>query len=155
MEKVRRFTSSVLEPHERGVEFGRRHAAEVARTVAAYHALFQAKASGPFDVEHWGGAAWQRIGELAPSMADEIRGIADGAGLPVWEIAALNARTELLAVADPTGVDECSTVVSLPPSAPPVAVQTWDWYDAMADGWLHWTIPHPDGRVVQTVTEYG
>jgi isopenicillin-N N-acyltransferase-like protein len=25
----------------------------------------------------------------------------------------------------------------------------------MAGNWFHWTIPHPDGRVVQTVTEYG
>ena len=155
MEKVRRFTSSVLEPYERGVEFGRHHPAEVARTVAAYHALFAAKATEPFDVEYWGQAAWQRICELAPAMADEIRGIAVGAGVPVQEIAALNARTELLAVVDPTGVDECSTVVSLPPASPPVAVQTWDWYDAMSDGWLVWTIPHPDGRVVETVTEYG
>ena len=34
-------------------------------------------------------------------------------------------------------------------------MQTWDWYDAMSDGWFTWTIPHPDGRVVQTVTEFG
>jgi isopenicillin-N N-acyltransferase-like protein len=34
-------------------------------------------------------------------------------------------------------------------------VQTWDWYDAMADDWFVWTIPHPDGRVVRTLTEYG
>ena len=155
MEKVRRFTSSVLEPYERGVEFGRHHPAEVARTVAAYHALFAAKATEPFDVEYWGQAAWQRICELTPTMAAEIRGIADGAAVPVHEVAALNARTELLAVVDPTGVDECSTVVSLPASRPPLAVQTWDWYDAMSDGWLHWTIPQPDGTVVETVTEYG
>jgi isopenicillin-N N-acyltransferase-like protein len=68
----------------------------------------------------------------------------------------LNARTELLAVADPTGVaTECSTVVALPADGPPVAVQTWDWYDAMAADWFVWTIPHPDGHVVRTVTEYG
>ena len=64
--------------------------------------------------------------------------------------------TELLAVADPTGVtDECSTVVALPDNGTPVAVQTWDWYDAMADDWFAWTIPHPDGHLVRTVTEYG
>ena len=34
-------------------------------------------------------------------------------------------------------------------------MQTWDWYDAMSDGWFTWTIPFPDGRVVQTVTEFG
>jgi isopenicillin-N N-acyltransferase like protein len=45
--------------------------------------------------------------------------------------------------------------VSLSSGRPPVACQTWDWYDAMGDGWFTWTIPHPDGRVVSTVTEFG
>jgi len=103
----------------------------------------------------WAERAWQLICEVAPTSADEIGGIADGSGVPVREIAALNARTELLAIANPLGVDECSTVVSLPRGRPPVAVQTWDWYDAMSANWLHWTIPHPDGLVVETVTEYG
>ena len=61
----------------------------------------------------------------------------------------------MLVAANPTGVTECSSVVSLPPGAAPFAVQTWDWYHAMSDGWLHWRIPHPDGRAVETVTEYG
>jgi len=152
---VRTFTSSVLGPEGRGTEFGRRHRDEVARTVAAYRRLFLARAVGPFDVDAWSERAWHRIQELAPEAAAEIRGIADGAGLPVRDVAGINARTELLAVADPLGVDECSTVVALPPGRRPVAVQTWDWYDAMADHWLHWTIPHPDGRLVETVTEYG
>jgi len=125
------------------------------RTIAAYRRLFDACATGPFDVDMWAERAWQLISDVAPSAADEIRGIADGARVPVREIAALNARTELLAIANPMGVDECSTVVSLPRGRPPVAVQTWDWYDAMSANWLHWTIPHPDGRVVETVTEYG
>ena len=155
MTQVRRFTSSVLEAYDRGVEFGRHHRPEVTATVASYRRLFEVKAIGPFDVDYWSAHAWERILDLAPSMVDEIRGIADGADLPVTTIAALNARTEMLAIANPTGVDECSTVVSLPAGRAPVAVQTWDWYDAMSAGWLHWTIPHPDGRVVQTVTEYG
>jgi isopenicillin-N N-acyltransferase-like protein len=131
------------------------HRDEVVGTVAAYRRLFQARALGPFDVDAWSERAWHRIRRLAPEPAAEIRGIADGAGLPVSHLAGINARTELLAIANPTGVNECSTVVSLAPGRPPVAVQTWDWYDAMADLWLHWTIPHPDGRVVETVTEYG
>ena len=87
--------------------------------------------------------------------AEEIAGIAAGAGLTVEQVASVNARTEILVAANPTGQTECSTVVAQPPGRPPVAVQTWDWYDAMADGWFTWTIPHPDGRVVQTVTEFG
>ncbi len=149
------FTSSVLPPHARGVELGRRFAAEVAETVARYRRLFTTRAGGSFDVDLWSARAWATIERVAPVHAEEIAGIAAGAGLTVEQVASVNARTEILVAANPTGQTECSTVIVQPPGRPPVAVQTWDWYDAMADGWFTWTIPHPDGRVVQTVTEFG
>ena len=152
---LRSFTSSVLPPHERGVELGRRFAAEIADTVARYRRLFATRADRPFDIDEWSDRAWRTIERVAPVHADEIAGIAEGAGLTVQQLASINARTEILVAANPTGQTECSTVISLPPGRPPVAVQTWDWYDAMSDGWFTWTIPHPDGRVVQTVTEFG
>jgi isopenicillin-N N-acyltransferase-like protein len=151
----RTFTSSPLPPHERGQEFGDRFTAEVAETVATYRRLFERRAEGPFDVDLWSARAWEAISRLAPLQADEIAGIAEGARLPVEHVAAVNARTEILVAANPTGQTECSAVVSLPPGRPPVAAQTWDWYDTMSDGWLTWTIPHPDGRVVRTLTEFG
>ncbi|QNN54525.1 C45 family autoproteolytic acyltransferase/hydolase [Nocardioides mesophilus] len=150
------FTSSVLEPYDRGAELGEHFRAEIAATVAAYRRLFAARAgSRTFDVDLWAGRAWESILDLAPLHAEEIAGIAAGAGRPVHEIAAINARTELLVAANPTGISECSSVVSLPEGRAPFAVQTWDWYHAMSDGWFHWRIPHPDGRVVETVTEFG
>jgi isopenicillin-N N-acyltransferase like protein len=153
---VRTFTSSVLGPADRGRELGERQREEITRTVSAYRRLFAARATRPFEVDTWAEQAWAAITDLAPVAADEIAGIAEGARLPVREVAMLNGRTELLAVADPTGVtDECSTVVALPEGGTPVAVQTWDWYDAMGEDWFVWTVPHPDGHVVRTVTEYG
>jgi isopenicillin-N N-acyltransferase like protein len=149
------FTSSPLPPHERGREFGERFRDRVTETVASYRRLFERRAEGPFDVDLWSERAWDAIRRLAPGHADEIAGIASGAGLAAEQVASINARTEILVAANPSGLSECSTVVSLPPGRPPVAVQTWDWYDAMSDGWLTWTIPHPDGRVVRTVTEFG
>lgn len=152
------FTSSVLEPYDRGRELGRHFAREVAGTAARYRRLFAATAGRPFDVDLWAGRAWRTIEQVAPDHAEEIRGIADGAGLPVPAVAAVNARTELLVAASPTGINgatECSSVVSLPAGSAPFAVQTWDWYHALSDGWFHWRIPHPDGRVVETVTEFG
>jgi isopenicillin-N N-acyltransferase-like protein len=149
------FTSSVLPAHERGVELGRRFAAEIAETVARYRRLFERRAERPFDVDLWSARAWRSIETLAPEHAEEIAGIAEGAGLAPEQLASVNGRTELLVAANPSGQTECSTVVALPPGRPPVAVQTWDWYDAMGEGWFEWTIPFPDGRIVRTVTEYG
>lgn len=161
MQPVVTFTSSVAEPYPRGHELGTRFTAEIGRTVAAYRRLFAARAAvadgGPvtFDVDAWARRAWDRISRVEDEVSEEVRGIAEGSGVPVTEIAALNARTELLAVIGPPAGTECSTVVALPQDAGPVAVQTWDWYDAMAGNWLRWTIPHPDGTVVHTVTEFG
>jgi isopenicillin-N N-acyltransferase like protein len=154
---TRRFTSTVDGPGERGLEFGTVHADQVRATVAAYFRLF-ALTRGPGSdiaevVDHLGGLALARITGWAPELAAEISGIAQGAGVPVERIAAVNARTEILARLSTTAGDECSTVVSVGPA--PVAMQNWDWYEAMAGNWLEWTIPHPDGRRVTTVTEYG
>jgi isopenicillin-N N-acyltransferase like protein len=149
------FTSAVLPPRERGTELGERFADRVRETVGRYRRLFERRAERPIDVDLWSDRAWDAIARLAPVHAEEIAGIAEGAGLTVQQVASVNARTEILVAANPTGQTECSTVVSLPPGRPPVAVQTWDWYDAMSDGWFAWTIPFPDGRVVRTVTEFG
>ena len=91
------FTSSVLPPHERGIELGRHFSREVAHTVATYRTLFETRATGPHadglaghPVEQVVGAlalaehadrAWTAIQRLAPVHAEEIAGIAEGAGL--------------------------------------------------------------------------
>jgi isopenicillin-N N-acyltransferase-like protein len=155
---TRRFTSTMAEPYPRGLEFGRAHAAQIGTTVADYLLLFELKsvvrtADLPAEVDRLGAAALDRVEAWAPELAEEIRGIAVGAGIAVERIAAINARTEILATLQ-AGVEECSTVVTVG-TANPVAMQNWDWYEAMANNWLQWTIPHPDGRMVTTVTEFG
>jgi isopenicillin-N N-acyltransferase like protein len=153
---IRAFTSTPLEPGERGYEFGRALAEPVESTVDAYLALF-AERGGPAGlVESLGAAALDRIEAWAPELAEEIRGIAAGSGIPVTRVAAINARTEVLAHLGGSGRGECSTVVGHGVVQEPiVAMQNWDWYANMADNWLAWTIPHPDGRLMTTVTEYG
>ena len=152
---IRRFTSAVAGPVERGEEFGSHHADQIASTVDVYRRVFGMAS----DLDSLGEAALGRIGEFAPDLAEEIRGMAGGAGVPASHLAAVNARTEILAIAArATGSgppSECSTVVCLgDDEAEPVAMQTWDWYPELADNWLEWTITHPDGRRVVTVTEY-
>jgi isopenicillin-N N-acyltransferase-like protein len=148
----------VADARQRGEEFGAHHADQVARTVEDYRRFFNAGA--PLDPHRLGSRALERIEAFAPELAEEIRGIAGGAGLPASHVAAINARTEILAVRDRAvtefGRRECSVVVCLGDvEAEPVAVQTWDWYAEMASNWLEWTIPFPDGRRVVTLTEYG
>jgi len=152
-------TTTATDPHERGVELGAGQAERVGATVAAYLRLWT-WLDPRFDIGHWGGLALASIREQAPNAADEIAGIATGAGRRVEEIAALNARTEILAGIAPTlPSTECSTVVSIAPhgskARPPLAVQTWDWYPQMRDGWFVWQLETAEGRRVTTLTEYG
>src|SRR3954451_8599161 len=101
----------------------------------------------------FGGEALDRIAGFAPDLADEIAGIASGSGQPTEMIGALNARTELLSAGT-----ECSAIACLgsaTASGAPIGVQTWDWHDELADGWMQWTIDHPGGHRVETMTEAG
>ncbi|MDQ8702592.1 C45 family peptidase [Streptomyces sp. LHD-70] len=147
-----RFVSTEAEPRERGREFGETWRGRVAATVAGYRDLFAR--GGVHDLAGPGADALAAVERWAPELAAEIRGIAEGAALPVTDVAAVNARTEILAGA--RGGGECSTVVALGgPGAEPVAVQNWDWYAGLADNWLEWEIPQAEGRRTTTLTEFG
>jgi len=147
-----RFTSTEIEPLSRGREFGETWRTRVRAGVDGYRSLFAR--SGTTDTTGPGTEALARITAWAPELAAEIHGIAEGAGLPVHEIAAINARTEILA--GPGAPNECTTLVALGgPRDEPIAAQNWDWYAGPADNWLEWEIPHADGRRTTTVTEFG
>jgi isopenicillin-N N-acyltransferase-like protein len=148
------YVSVKATPGARGQSFGADHRAAIASTIRVYRDLFTAMAGEEVDLMQFGGEAMDAIGEWAPDLADEIQGIAEGAGLPPEHVAALNARTEVLAAIRSRSRGECSTVVSLGEDYA-VALQTWDWHDSLSNLWFRWTIEHPDGRMVHTVTEFG
>jgi isopenicillin-N N-acyltransferase-like protein len=113
-----------------------------------------AKASSD-DLHLLGAHALERIDNWAPELGEEIQGLAEGAAVPARDIAAVNARTEILAMLGHRAA-ECSAIVALRgPHAEPVAMQNWDWYAGFADQWLVWEIPYPDGRRTVTLTEFG
>ena len=147
-------TSAEASAGDRGLAMGRALATEVQNNVAVYRRLFELRGLSPAQVGEYGLRALERIGGWYPELADEIGGIARGAGVPLADVAALNARTELLAC----GRGECSTIAcsgTATASGEPVAMQTWDWHDELAGGWFVWTIRHPDGPSVRTLTEAG
>lgn len=152
---TRHFRSTATDPHARGVEFGRAHAADIAATLDGYLTMWRGLAPD-FDVAAAGRAAIAATENFAPDLAAEMRGFAEGAGLDPALIGAINARTEILAAIKAPTRGECSAVISLPPQdAPPVVVQTWDWYHRFGGTWLVWEIPLADGTVTRTMTEYG
>jgi isopenicillin-N N-acyltransferase like protein len=117
------------EPAERGEEFGAAHAAAVRTTVDRYAELFaDAAGAKTVDLRPLGQDALTAIERHAPTAAAEIRGIAVGAELEPWAVAALNARTEILARLGCAARGECSTIVALGRAGTaPATIQTWDW----------------------------
>jgi isopenicillin-N N-acyltransferase like protein len=147
--------SSETAPGDRGRGLGAAQAERIAATGDIYLRLFGVTAGlAEREVLALGGEALGRIGEFAPELAEEMEGIAAGSGLPPELIGALNARTEILCA----GRGECSTIACLgnaTADGTPIGVQTWDWHDELSDSWMRWTIEHPSGHRVETMTEAG
>jgi isopenicillin-N N-acyltransferase-like protein len=125
---------------ERGCALGAGERDEILACWAGYERLFS---EHPRDFAE---ATLERIDNWAPRLAAEIEGIAAGAGLETWQVAALNARTEILA----RGRGECSTFVCLPRT-----IQTWDWHEHLDDVTFVWELEPRPGHTVRTFTEYG
>ena len=66
-----------------------------------------------------------RLREWAPTAAEEVAAVADGAGVEVTELMEIIARTEIMTQA-PVAPTECSTISHTRPGAS-VAAQNWDW----------------------------
>ena len=145
----------VLLPHQRGLDLGQPLPRRGRRDRGGVPPAVRDPGRGPFDVDRGPARAWATISgsrRCTPRRSPgSPRARAPGRARSPRSTPAPRSWSRRT----PPASTECSTVIALPPGRPPVAVQTWDWYDAMADGWFTWTIPHPDGRVVQTVTEFG
>ena len=88
------------------------------------------------------------IDAYAPRQAEEIRGIAAGAGLPEAHIFAINARSELV----PIEAAEC-TVLCAPQAG--LLGQTWDWCQRLEDLVTLLSITLESGHRILTVSEPG
>lgn len=133
----------------RGVMHGEQLRGEIAAALAFYREVF-----GLADDELRARAAhFERvITGFNPDYAEEIRGIADGAGLEVPWIVALNARTEILAAVRNAAPDEC-TALCFPDRA--ILGQTWDWGEPLEPLCAVVRIERPDGHVIRMLCEPG
>jgi isopenicillin-N N-acyltransferase-like protein len=151
---INEYHSPLADPRDRGASFGEHWRERVRDTIEGYRELFSVQNGSAFDIEEAGGPALVAIRGWAPELATEIEGIAAGAGVSSHSVAAINARTEIIARFTPQGRGECSTAVLLGGERP-ITVQTWDWHDRFEDNWLVWTIELPNDRTVVTMTEFG
>jgi isopenicillin-N N-acyltransferase like protein len=157
-------------PAERGQQYGGQAKERVLRSVAAYAEVF----------EHYAGWDWATVRREAARfeapIADfrseylaEMRGIAEGAGLDLLDVLAINVRTEIMFAAEArkaTGGSgspgrlpaECSAfAVAAPPGrpGPTVTGQNWDWLPHSSDTVVVLEARQDDGPDFVTVVEAG
>ncbi|MEK2494487.1 C45 family peptidase [Kitasatospora purpeofusca] len=156
------------DPHRRGAARGEQLRAHLPAALDVYDRLFALGGITPARVRDDAERALDAVGEFRPGARAEIEGIAHGAGLDPWRVAALNARTEILARSATVPPGECTTLVrrtteptgstcSTDGPAPAVrtfGVQTWDWHVELS---AHWhTLESRGGRhTVVGLTEDG
>ena len=155
---------------QRGRQYGAAAAGRVRRSVQEYRQVFA----------HYAGWDWERvrreaarfeapIADFRPAYLQEMRGIAEGAGLDLADVLAINVRTEVmyaatarqapLAARQPsTPPAECSAFAVVPaPSrpAPTLVGQNWDWLLHAAHTVVLLEVRQDEGPDFVTVVEAG
>ncbi|MGW9404068.1 C45 family autoproteolytic acyltransferase/hydrolase [Arthrobacter sp. NPDC055585] len=138
---------------ERGVQRGQASRQALASAWQIYADLFAAGGIEAERVEAEALSSLAAVESWQPELAAEIRGTAAGSELQTWQVAALNARTEILSLSRKALPGECSTVVSTIPGRV-FSAQTWDWHEELAGAWHLQSVTHPRGSFVG-MTEYG
>ena len=140
------------DPAGRGAELGERFGALLRETSARYLEHFDLLGIPPARVREIVEGSRAALREWHPALAEESDAAAATAAVEPWHVAAVGARTEVLAAAHAPG--ECTTAVFVPPAGAPETIQTWDWHDHLAQDALLWHL-HTASREVKVFTEFG
>ncbi|MCJ1877996.1 C45 family autoproteolytic acyltransferase/hydolase [Pseudomonas nitroreducens] len=151
------FTTDIRDPLQRGRQIGETFSEQIRQTVALYLDFFPRVGVEIDKARAIGEGSLSALADWCPALAKEVEGLALGAGLPLWQLAALNARTEVLAVMPAQPVEgECSTSVHAPAGAiAPRSLQTWDWHDSLVPHGLLLGFTGSTGLTAKLFTEFG
>ena len=150
--RLHTLTTTAADPAERGAELGERFGALLRETSARYLEHFALLDIPPARVREIVEGSRAALRDWHPALAEESDAAAAAAGVEPWHVAAVGARTEVLAAAHAPG--ECTTAVFVPPAGAPETIQTWDWHDHLAPDGLLWHL-HTPTRQVKMFTEFG
>jgi isopenicillin-N N-acyltransferase-like protein len=140
--------TDATDPRERGRAAGAALAGRAALCLDAYLPLFAELGHEHDDVRRFGAQVLERTARWHGPLAEELAAFALAARLEPELVAALNGRTELLALA------ECTTVGRTQGAGGPWLAQNWDWYADAPERCLVWSAA-VDGARFATMTEAG
>ena len=144
-------------PYERGLSYGQQCQKEIGVSMQVYGGLFkELKGISWEDARKIAEFYLAKTRDFAPAYVDEMQGIADGAKVDLLDIAALNARTEIMFAQ--LEAQECTTLSLLPPATAGgkvLAAQNWDFYRQLRDSMVILHVHQEDKPNFVTVTEAG
>ena len=154
-------------PHERGRQYGQKAAARIKKGTSHYFAQLKELSLDAKGVAELVRDYLPVIESFEPSYIEEMRGIAAGADVPFEDVVLLNARTEIIKLANPKirarlktpeDPDGCTGVVVLPQAAGNgrlIHAQNWDWKRECAETAVVLKVRRDDGPDLMTFTEAG
>ena len=144
-------------PFQRGLHLGRLAREQVLHSVTAYLHIFKRISGLSQDAVFKHAERFlPSIAAYAPHLLEEMQGIAEGAGCHLYEIIAINARTELMYGV--THKPECTAIaVGAEASADGHLrlAQNWDWHPSLVGALVLWIVKREDGPDLLTLTEAG
>lgn len=144
-------------PYERGQAYGQQCREEIGVSIKVYGNLFQElKGISWEDARKISEFYLSKTRDFAPAYVEEMQGIADGANVDLLDIAALNARTEIMFAQ--LDAQECTTLSLLPPATEGgqvIAAQNWDFYRQLRDSMVILHVRQENKPNFVTVTEAG
>jgi isopenicillin-N N-acyltransferase-like protein len=146
-------------PFERGLQHGQQTADLIRFNLEGYWRLFRHEAGlDRSSVLNQARRYLEPINRYAPHLLEEMRGIAEGAGISLDEVLALNSRTEILSQGYVPLCQECTAVFVAPEMTDDehtLVGQNWDWLNVLRGGMVLLRIEQPGGPTVLTLTEAG
>jgi len=139
-------------PRELGRARGSALRGTLAAAYAKYAELFRVLGVDEAAERAGADAVIEALAGWRPGLVEELEGVAEGAGLPVAQVVALNARTEIIALGGKAS-SECSTLTSLVDGRR-TGVQTWDWHIELDEFWHTHDVSGPGLRYAG-LTEQG
>ena len=139
-------------PLERGHQRASQLGASLHTGIELYSTLFSLVGIPADKVRSDGDRLLDVVASWAPELAQEMIGVAEGAGVEPWQIVALNARTEILSQALGARPGECSTVAHQ--GSTTFGTQTWDWHEELGQQWHVQTVAG-NPRSYVGITEHG
>ncbi|MAB02271.1 MAG: acyl-CoA--6-aminopenicillanic acid acyltransferase [Rhodobacteraceae bacterium] len=151
-------------PMERGFQYGEQAKEKINFSIELYSKSLRDLGLKKDEILNLAKDFLPSIKDWAPDLIDEMRGIAKGASVKLEEIILINARTEILQLAErksnfeDTYSDGCTGAFIMPKLSETGEVihgQNWDWKEECIDNSIVVRILRDNGPDVLTFTEAG